>query len=246
MTNAGRVALITGGARGIGRGIALDLASAGWSVAFCWRTSERAAGELAGELEARGARALSVRCDVSDPEACAALVERVAGELGRLDALVNCAGPYHRAGVLEESVAGWHEMFDHNLHPVFYLARLVAPHMEAGGCGRIVSFGMANADRMVAQPNVTAHYIAKAGILILTRTLAKVLGPRGITVNAVSPGFIDSGSAPAEELERMVKHIPAGYVGSIDDAVAAVRYLLSDEARYVNGANLQLSGGWGV
>jgi 3-oxoacyl-[acyl-carrier protein] reductase len=99
---------------------------------------------------------------------------------------------------------------------------------------------------MVAQPMVTAHYIAKSGLLILTRTLAKLLGPDGVTVNAISPGFIDSGSAPAEELERMTKSIPAGYVGSVDDAVAAVRYLLSDEARYVNGANLQLSGGWGV
>ena len=105
---------------------------------------------------------------------------------------------------------------------------------------------MANADRMVAQPHVTAHYIAKAAVLILTRTLAKVLGPKNITVNAISPGFLDSGSAPAEELQKMVKNIPAGYVGELSDAVTAARFLLSDEARYVNGANLQLSGGWGI
>ena len=240
-----RVALITGGAKGIGRAVGRSLAADGWAVAFCWRTSEREAGELRAELEGAGARALSVRSDVSDPEQCERLVSRVHGELGRIDALIHCAGPYHRAPLLEETVEGWREMFDHNLHPVFYLARQVAPILRGQGWGRIVTFSMANADRMVAQPQVTAHYIAKSGLLILTRTLAKVLGRDGITVNAVSPGFIDSGSAPAEELERMVKNIPAGYVGSVDDAVAAVRFLLSDEARYVNGANLQLSGGWG-
>jgi 3-oxoacyl-[acyl-carrier protein] reductase len=93
---------------------------------------------------------------------------------------------------------------------------------------------------------VTAHYISKAGVLILARTLAKILGPHGITVNTISPGFIASGSAPAEELERMVKNIPAGYVGEVSDAVAVARFLLSDEARYVNGANVHVSGGWGV
>jgi 3-oxoacyl-[acyl-carrier protein] reductase len=170
----------------------------------------------------------------------------VEGELGRIDALVNCAGPYRRVNVLEETVEGWHAMFDNNLHPVFYLSRAVAPGMIARKWGRIVSFSMANADQHVGQPGITAHYIAKAGVLTLTRTLAKVLAPHGITVNAVSPGFIDSGSAPAEELAKMVKNIPAGYIGATADAVAAVTYLVSDEARYVNGTNIHLSGAWGV
>jgi 3-oxoacyl-[acyl-carrier protein] reductase len=98
----------------------------------------------------------------------------------------------------------------------------------------------------VAQPQLTAHYIAKAGILVLTRTLARTLAPHGITVNSISPGFIDSGSAPASELESMARRIPAGYIGSVDDAVSVVRFLLSDEARYVTGANIHLSGAWGI
>ena len=121
-----------------------------------------------------------------------------------------------------------------------------AKGMKARKQGRIINFSMANADQMVAQPDVTGHYIAKAGVLILTRTLAKMLAPHGITVNAISPGFIDSGSAPPEELAGVVKRIPAGYIGSVTDTVAAVRFLLSEEARYVNGANLHVSGGWGI
>ncbi len=241
-----RVALITGGARGIGRAIGLSLAGEGWSIALCYRTSAEAAEETAAACRERGARALAVECDVSDSGACEALVARTAEELGRIDALFNCAGPYHRRPLLEETLEGWHAMFDGNLHPVFYTTRLVAPIMREQGFGRIVNFSMANADRMAAQPGVTAHYIAKSAILILTRTFAKVLGPDGITVNAISPGFIDSGSAPSEELASMAKKIPAGYVGSLDDAVSAARYLVSEEARYVNGTNLVLSGGWGV
>ncbi|MBI1789340.1 MAG: SDR family oxidoreductase, partial [Acidobacteria bacterium] len=111
---------------------------------------------------------------------------------------------------------------------------------------RIVNFAMATADQLVAQPQITAHYIAKAGILVLTRSLAKLLAASGVTVNAISPGFIQSGSAPEAELASMVKNIPAGYVGALSDAVSAVNYLLSDEARYITGSNLHLSGGWGI
>lgn len=240
------VALITGGAKGIGRGIALDLASRQWKVAFCYRTSEAEAKTTAQDIMARGGQALALRCDVSDPVAAKDMVTRVETEWGRIDVLINGAGPYHRVNLFDETVEGWNDMFKGNLHPIFYLAQAVALGMKARKAGRIISFSMANADQMEAQPDVTAHYIAKAGVLILTRTLAKLLAPYGITANAISPGFIDSGSAPPQELAAMTKRIPAGYIGTVDDTVAAVRYLLSEEARYVNGANIQISGGWGL
>ena len=240
------VALITGGAKGIGRGIALDLAARHWRIALCYRTSEAEANATAEDIMARGGRSLAIRCDVSDPVAAKNLVARVEQEWGRIDVLINGAGPYHRINLFDETVEGWNEMFDGNLHPIFYLAQAVAPGMKTRKAGRIINFSMANADQMEAQPDVTGHYIAKAGVLILTRTLAKLLAPYGITVNAISPGFIDSGSAPPQELAAMTKRIPAGYIGTIDDTVAAVRYLLSEEARYVNGANIQISGGWGI
>jgi 3-oxoacyl-[acyl-carrier protein] reductase len=241
-----RVALITGGAKGIGRAIALELASPQWGIAVCYRTSTQEAQATADEVIAKGGQALAIRCDVSDPIACQELVRQVESAWGRIDALINCAGPYHRINLLEETAQGWQEMFGHNLHPIFYLSQAVSPGMKTRRWGRIITFSMANADQMVAQPEVTAHYIAKAGVLILTRTLAKLLAPHGITANAVSPGFIDSGSAPPEELGAMEKRIPAGYIGHVSDTVGAVRYLLSEDARYVNGTNIHVSGGWGV
>lgn len=241
-----RVALISGGARGIGRAIALDLADKQWSVAICYRTSKGDAQSTAKEIEQRGGRAFVRQCDVSDPAAGRSFVEEVHHTWGRLDVLIHGAGPYHRVNIFKETPEGWNEMFDNNLHPVFYLSQAAAPLMKAQQYGRIITFSMANADQMVAQPEVTAHYIAKTGILILTKTLAKQLAPFQITVNAISPGFIDSGSASPEELSGMEKRIPAGYIGDVKDTVSAVRYLLSDEARYVNGTNIHVSGGWGV
>lgn len=243
---AERVAVITGGARGIGRAIALSLAESGWPVTICYRTSAQEAAETVEAIQQKGGRGEAVVCDVSDAKAAEGLIRQAEKEWGRVDALINCAGPYHRVDLLEETVEGWHAMFDNNLHPVFYLSRAVAPGMIARKWGRIVSFSMANADQLVAQPSVTAHYIAKAGVLVLTRSLARVLAPHGITVNAISPGFIDSGSAPKEEMAAMVKRIPAGYVGSTQDAVGVVRFLLSEEARYITGANIHLSGAWGI
>ena len=241
-----RVALVSGGARGIGRAIALSLAESGWDVAVCYRTSRRDGEETVSAIEAKGGRGLAVQADVSNPAAAEELVKQIHTAWDRIDALVNAAGPYHRIDLLSETVEGWRGMFDNNLHPIFYLSRAVAPGMIERKWGRIVSFSMANADQLIAQPQLTAHYIAKVGVLVLTRSLARVLAPHGITVNAISPGFIQSGSAPAEELTQMEKRIPAGYIGTTHDAVGVARFLLSDEARYVNGANIHLSGAWGI
>ncbi len=241
-----KVALITGGARGIGRTIALDLAEKGWVVAICYRKSEAEANATLKAIQEKGARGLALRCDVSNPNSAAELVQKIETEWGRIDALINGAGPYHRVNLLDETIEGWHEMFDNNLHPVFYLSRAVAAGMKARQWGRIINFSMANADQLIGQPFVTAHYIAKVGVLIFTKTLAKMLAPDGITVNAISPGFIDSGSALPEELAKMLKNIPAGYIGVTQDVAAVVNFLLSDEAHYVNGANIHVSGGWGI
>jgi 3-oxoacyl-[acyl-carrier protein] reductase len=215
-------------------------------VAIAYKESERAAGELVDLVRATGARAIAVRADVSLPQQVDALVAAVCADLAAPDVLVHCVGPYHRIDVLKETPAGWRSMFASNLDSFFFCARAVAPHMIERRWGRIIGFGMANAERVAGNTGVTAHYIAKLGVVVLARTLARSLAPHGITVNAVSPGFIASGSAPEEELAKMVKNIPAASIGKIEDAVACVRFLVSDEAAYVNGTNIVVSGGWGV
>ena len=125
-----RVALITGGARGIGRAVALDLATQGWSLAICYRTSAKEADETKAQIEKNGGRGLAEQCDVSDPGAAEGFVRRVEKEWGRIDALINGAGPYQRKNLLEVSIEDWHSMFDNNLHPLFYLGRAVAPGMK--------------------------------------------------------------------------------------------------------------------
>ena len=241
-----RTALVTGGAKGIGRAIALDLAARGWNVAIAYRTSEAAAGEVVAAARGVGVQAMAVRADCAVAEQCDELVREVGSKLAAPDALVHCAGPYHRVDILKETPAGWREMMTANLDSFFYCARLVAPAMIERKWGRIIAFSMANAERAAANPGVTAHYIAKLGVVVLARTLAKSLAPHGITVNTIAPGFIASGSAPDEELAKMVKMIPAGYIGKLDDAVGCARFLISDDAAYVTGTNLLLAGGWGL
>lgn len=241
-----RVALIPGGAKGIGREIARRLGEQGWAVALSYRTSAAEAEETASLVERAGGKALAVMADVSTPEACKQLVEGTMRWQGRLDALIHCAGPYHRVDILEETPEGWREMFAANLDGLFYMSRLCAPIMIQQRWGRMVAFSMANADRLQAQTQLTAHYLAKVGVLGLVRSLARALAKHGITVNAVSPGFVDSGGTDPKELESMVKNIPAGYVGSTADAAAAAMFLLSAEAAYVTGTSLHVSGGWGL
>jgi 3-oxoacyl-[acyl-carrier protein] reductase len=241
-----KVALVTGGARGIGRRIALGLAERGYAVAIAYRTSDADAKSAVRDLESTGAPALAACADVSDPAACQKLVDDVTAWRGPIATFVHCAGPYHRKDILAETPEGWRAMFANNLDSLFYLSRLIAPQMIQAGWGRIVAFSMANAEKLSAQPGVTAHYLAKVGVLGLVRTLAKSLASHKITVNAVSPGFVDSGSADADDLKAALKNIPAGAIGTVDDAAAAALWFVSEESSYTTGSNLIVSGGWGL
>src|SRR5215470_2828980 len=120
---ATKAALITGGARGIGRAVALDLAARGWSIAICYRTSASEASEVLKVIQSLGAKGLALQSDVSDPNAALELVRHIQDEWGAIDALINGAGPYHRVSLLQETQENWHSMFDNNLHPAFYLSQ---------------------------------------------------------------------------------------------------------------------------
>jgi 3-oxoacyl-[acyl-carrier protein] reductase len=241
-----RVALIPGGARGIGREIALRLAERGWHVAIGYRTSRDDAETAAGEAERRGGRAITLQADVATADGSESLVQAAQAWAGRIDALVYAAGPFHRIPVMEESPERWRATMAANLDGFFYLSRLLGPAMGQRGWGRMLAFTIANAERIVGQSTITAHYVSKVGLLALVRALARALAGSGVTVNAVAPGVIDTGGLPPDELQRLLPSIPAGRLGTPADAAAAALWLLSDEASYVTGTHLHVSGGWGV
>lgn len=241
-----RVALVPGGGRGLGRAVALDLAGSGWDLTLGFHVGDDAAEATAEEARAAGARVVVARCDVADPVAARALVEGAGRDHGRLDALVVAAGLYHRVPLLEERPEAWARAFAVNVHGLLHLALPAAPLMAAGGWGRIVAFGVAGAETPRAFGHVAAHHASKLALAALARSLARELAPKGVTVNVVSPGFVDSGGLPPPELDRFRRLVPSGEAGAPADVVAAVRFLLSDGASYVTGATIPVAGGYGL
>ncbi|MCB9558252.1 MAG: SDR family oxidoreductase [Deltaproteobacteria bacterium] len=238
-----KTVLITGATGKLAAAIIPMLAEQGWNLALCGRRAEpleRSRAELRGESVAA-----CFVADLADNSATEELVDAVLSRFGRIDALIHAAGSYRREPLLEQAIADWHGQFADNLHSLYYLARAVAPTMKAAGWGRIVSFGLVNAERLAAQPMITAHSIAKTGVLILTRTLAQQLGPFGITANVISPGYLEH-ATQAGEAAQLLKRIPSGRLGRGDDICGVLALLLSERADYINGANVTISGGWGL
>lgn len=223
-----RHALIVGGCRGVGAAIAQDLLREGWRVTLAGRSTR------SPELEAQGARWR--RADCSDPEQARALVE----DAEPLDALVVAAGSFRRVPLAEETWQGWREQQSNNLDPVFLLGQAALPGMKLRGWGRILTFTLATSHRLAPSPRAAAHAVAKAGVLLLTRSFAREGAPFGVTANCLALGVLES-----EEV-LMAPSVPAGRLGRPEDVVGAARFLLSDEAAYVNGADVLVSGGWGL
>ncbi|MFO0629935.1 MAG: SDR family oxidoreductase [Polyangiales bacterium] len=242
-----RVALITGASRGLGGALTRALLADGWRVQGCFRDRDRDAETLRADLDADARERLTLtRCDLADGAArarwCADALQREGG----CDALVHAAGPFLRAPLLEQSPDDLRALYEVNVVALHALACAAAPSMRARRGGRVVSFGLASTHRGAAPPVLAAYYCAKAAATSLVRALARELAPDQITANVVSPGVINSGGLDAAELHRLQPTIPAGYVGEPRDAVAAARWLLSDEARYVSGSEILVSGAWGL
>ena len=244
-----RVALVTGGAAGIGRAEAVALAHAGADVAVLAHTDVTGAEETARRCRAAGRQAVVVHADVRRSEEVRGAVDEVTRVLGGLDILVNNAGAlgaHLGAPLLELDEAAWHLMVDSHLTGTFLCLKHAAPHMVRRGWGRIVNTSSIHG-RIGGRPTLGHYGAAKAGVIALTRTAARELAPHGITVNAVSPGYVATerlaSSLAAERLEALARQVPVGRIGIPAEVAAAVVFLASDGAAFVNGAVLDVHGG---
>ncbi len=242
---AGRVALVTGGARNIGRAIALALAGAGADVAVVARSDRDAVEAVAGEIAALGTRSLALLGDVADEPDAARLVAETVDKLGRLDILVNNAAVRRETPLLETSFADWRAVMATALDGPFLLARAAVPHLVAGGAGAIVNIGGLTA---YTGARNRAHVVAaKAGLDGLTKALAHELGTDGVTVNLVSPGLIEtqrgSASSPAAPSHHATHSTLLGRRGTPEEVAAAVLFLCGPQARYVTGQTIHVNGG---
>lgn len=239
----GRTALVTGASRGLGKSIAILLAQAGARVALTARTVELL-HETAGVIQAAGGEALVLPADLREAAACQELIEAVRGRWGRLDILVNNAGVGASGPIDSVTESQWDDVLDTNLKSMFLLSQAAAPLMREQRWGRIV-----NISSIAAQTGgvsgAVAYSASKGGALAFTKSLARDLAPYGITVNALTPGQIetDMGSVPAERLPEILRLIPLGRLGVPEDIAYPTLFLCSEEAGYITGATLDVNGG---
>jgi 3-oxoacyl-[acyl-carrier protein] reductase len=248
-----RVAIVTGGSNGIGRATALALVEAGTAVAI-WDVAEEAGNALASEIRNNGGKAAFFKVNVADQESVESATTATFEEFGRIDILINNAGITRDAQLLKikdgqvvgkMSKAEWDAVIGVNLTGVFNCTQAVVPYMVAQGWGRIVNAtSIAGQYGNFGQSNYTA---SKAGVIGLTRVWARELGRRGVTVNAIAPGFIatDMTRAIPEQIQAgMMEHIPLGRAGRPEEVAHAYVFLASEEASYINGSVLNVDGGF--
>lgn len=239
----GKVALVTGGSRGIGAAIAKGLAEAGAKVALTYKTAEDAAAEVVREIEARGGKARAYRADSADVEDANNIVSQVVQDFGHLDILVNNAGISPTKPLHEVTDEDFDEVVHTNVRGVFFTSREAAKVM--GESGRIINIGSVWGERMPL-PGVSLYTMSKFAVAGLTRAWARDLGAKGITVNNVQPGPIDTDGNPADsDFAQMLAPMTAlGRYGEPKDIAGVVTFLASDEAKYVTGASINVDGGF--
>lgn len=238
---AGKVALVTGGARRIGRGIALALAGAGADVAITYLNSQDEASATAKEIAGLGRRALDLKCDVRVEASVCAMVGAAVSHFGRLDLLVNNAAVFDSAALDTLSLERWDAVFETNVRGPFLVAREALPHLRQAG-GRIVNIGSLGGIRAWANH---AHYSAsKAALHTLTQAMAKAFAPE-VTVNCVAPGWIDVSGELRERAERFAEKTPMGRNGAVEDVARAVLFFAAGPA-FVTGQILTVDGGLGL
>ena len=241
----GHNALVTGGSRGIGRGIALELAREGANVAVNYRRDEAAAAETVAAIEAMGCRAIALQADVAEWEEVSQMAEKAVAAFGHLDIVVANSGVASRVQpVWEMDVDHWHKVIGVNLHGVFFTCKATAKHLVERKKGNIILISSIGAD--TCAPFGAPYYVAKAGVNALTKSLAKECAPAGVRVNCIAPGLIatDMGDRLMKFYgEAILSGIPLGRPGRPDEIGKMAAYLASEDASFITGKIIRMDGG---
>jgi 3-oxoacyl-[acyl-carrier protein] reductase len=243
----GRAAIVTGGSRGIGRAIVKELASRGASVAFSFTKNRELADELVAEIEGGGGRALAFQGDVADAKAAEEMVQSVKSQLGSVDYLVNNAGITRDKLIMMMSEEDWDAVMDTNLKGVFNVTKPAVSVMVRQRRGAILN--IASVSGIVGMPGQTSYSASKAGLIGFTKSLAKEVARRKITVNALALGLIETdmtGVLPDDYKQKMLDQIPLGRYGTVGEVARIAAFLLSDDARYITGQVVQADGGLAI
>jgi len=237
----GAVAIVTGAARNIGRAIALGLADAGAAVSVVTLSDMAGANSVAGEITAKAGRAIAIQADITRPEDAKRMVDETVRQFGRLDILVNNAGVRPESAFAEITLDDWHRVLAVVLDGAFLCAQAALPALAEGGRGTIINIGGLTAYTGAVH---RAHVItAKAGLDGLTKALAVELAPRGVTVNLVAPGLIDTKRQGGDPAHRKTRTVLAGRLGQPEDIAAMVRLLAGPRGRYLTGQTIHINGG---
>lgn len=238
-----QVAIVTGASRGIGRAVALALAAVGAKVAVNYARSSTAADEVVAQIESNGGSAIAVQADVAQPDQVDALIKTVTDKWGRIDVLVNNAGITRDTLLLRMKLEDWQAVIDLNLTGVFLCTKAVSKIMLKQRSGRIVN--IASVAGEMGNPGQANYSAAKAGVIGFTKTVAKEFASRGVTVNAVAPGFIATDMThDLTNTEEILKYIPLGRYGEADEVAGLVRFLAADPAAaYITGQVMNVDGG---
>ncbi|MDY7078124.1 MAG: 3-oxoacyl-[acyl-carrier-protein] reductase [Chloroflexota bacterium] len=239
-----KVAVVTGASRGIGRAIALELARRGARIVINYHRSTEAAAEVVAAIETAGGQAIAVQADVSDFEQAANLLKAAQDAFGQIDILVNNAGTTRDQLLMMMKEQDWDTVLDTNLKSVFNCCKAAARPMVRRRQGRIIN--ITSISGISGQGGQTNYAASKAGIIGFTKSLAKELGPRSITVNCVAPGFIPTAltnTMPEEWKQQVIEMTPLGRIGQPEEIAYAVAFLASDEASFITGEVLTVDGG---